>query len=56
MTIWLNIYKGLAYIGLERPSNFYMVEYSEIFKIAFFEILDFLRRLKIRFKAPTKYK
>ena len=30
-------------------------EYCEIFKMAFSKILDFLRRLKIRSKAPARY-
>ena len=48
MAIWHNICKGLFYIGLQMPSNFYMVEYCEIFTKAFSKTLDFLRRLKIR--------
>ena len=32
-----------------------MVEYCEIFKMDFLKILDFLLRLKIRCKAPTRY-
>ena len=43
--------------GLEVPvSNFYMVEYWEIFKMAFQKILDFLLTLKIRSETPTRYK
>ena len=38
-----------------RLSNFYMVEYCEIIKMAFSEILDFRRRLKIPSEAATKY-
>ena len=33
-----------------------MAEYCEIFKKAFSTILDFLNRLKIHSKAPTRYK
>ena len=35
-------------------SNFYMIEYCEIFKMAFAKILDFQPRLKTRSKAPTR--
>ena len=36
--------------------NVYIVEYRDFFKIAIAKILDFLRRLKTRFKALTRYK
>ena len=55
MVIDHNIPKGNAQISSARPSNFYMVEYCEIFKMAFSKIQDFLRRLKIRSEAPTRY-
>ena len=42
------ISKGQAQEGSGRSSNFYMVEYWQIFKIAFSKILDFLRKLKVR--------
>ena len=42
--------------GIFWLSKFYMVEYCEIFKMKFSKILDFLLRLKIRCKAPTRYK
>ena len=47
--------KKLELARTVRPSNFYMVEYCEIFKMTFLKILDFLRVLKIRSKAPDRY-
>ena len=48
-------YKNQTPFGSTRLSNLKMVEYCEIFKIAFSKILDFRRRLKIHSKAPTRY-
>ena len=45
----------VALCRLARQSNFYMAEYCENLKMAFSKILDFIRRLKTRFKAPTGY-
>ena len=36
--------KKQSLFGIVSLSNFYIVEYCEIFKIAFSKILDFLRR------------
>ena len=38
-----------------RLSNFYIVEYCEIFKMAFSKISDLWRRLEIRSQVPTRY-
>ena len=39
----------------KKMRNFEILECCEFFKIAFAKILDFLRRLKIRSKALTRY-
>ena len=53
MAIGQYISKGQE--GSGRLSNFNMVEYCEIIKMAFSKILDFWHRLKIPSEAPTKY-
>ena len=53
MSIWHNIYKGLAYIGLERPSNFNIVEYCEIFKMTFSKIQSSHKILVMTEKVKT---
>ena len=51
-----NSLKSRVSAGAVRPSNFYMVEYCENFKMGFAKTLDFLRRLKTPSKALTRYK
>ena len=40
---------------MSRASASGFLAYCEIFKMAFLKILDFLRGLKIRSKAPARY-